>query len=57
MDGAIAATGNNRVAAPAHGFLGQHAGAAGREGLNRFGFNACFAQDGERLVDGRAMPF
>jgi len=57
MDGAIAATGKNRVAAPAHSILGQHTGAAGRAGLQRFGFNARFAQDGERFVNGCTTPW
>ena len=56
MDGAIAATGNNRVAAAAHCFFSQYACAAGRDGFQRFGFNTRFAQDGERLVDGCATP-
>jgi hypothetical protein len=40
MNSAIAATGKNRVASPAHGLLGQHTGAAGCVGFQRFGFNA-----------------
>jgi hypothetical protein len=51
MNSAIAATGKNRVASPAHGLLGQHTGAAGCVGFQRFGFNARFAQDGKRFVD------
>jgi hypothetical protein len=56
MDSAITAAGNNRVAASAYSLLGQRAGAVGRKGLQRFGFNARFAQDGKRLVDGRTTP-
>ena len=56
MNSAIPAAGKNRVAAPLDSLSGQRLGAAGRERFQRLGFNARIAEDGERLVDGRAVP-
>jgi len=55
MDSAIPAAGQNRVAAPLDCLLGQRSGVSARERFQRLGFNACVAEDGERLVDGGAV--
>jgi hypothetical protein len=56
MDGAIAATCKNRVAAPAHSILGLGPGASGRLRFQRLGLDASIVEQGKRLVNGRAVP-
>jgi len=54
VDGAVASAGDDRVAAARGGLGCLPAGAARGEGLQSFGFNAGFAQDGESFGDGCA---
>ena len=56
MYGAIAATGENRIAASAHGIGSLCTGAARSESLDGFDFDLGFTENGENAIDGRAVP-